>query len=332
MNHIPHAPEQFDGSLSELFERWAKNVLLSRPSVEEFHRELLSYLRSPDPLFLTRTVKAQERGAIIRNQLGHRLRATDNSPAWWIHAALFEGPSLQRDGFSPFIESIPCHMFEIRLRESINSAGWHVAHIFDAKDRNTAYQQWDQRELVRRMVRNLHPCNYFYLPKVNWQQYGGDPAVISFFTKKFAAMYFNVWGEFIDLAQAIPRMPAINVSEYRYTIPTESAANRAQRSNVTIGSEAIVVADGGSERLAARYSFSRLAFKADVIEPLGMDEMFRVDTPEGSYAMTKREFYGVFPLIKESRSYLHDRLYSYPKPPKRAQQFRLHVAVLANTR
>ena len=186
MTRIPTAPAHFDGSLSELYEDWASKVLLPVSSVLAFHEELVTYLKSADPLFLTRMIRGQERGAIVRNREGHRLRATDNSPAWWIHSKLFQGLSTHDDGFSAFIESIPCHMFEIRLPESISSAGWHVAHIFDAKDRNTAYEQWNRTELVRRMVRNIHPCNYFYIPKIDWQRYGGDPVVVAFFYEKFA--------------------------------------------------------------------------------------------------------------------------------------------------
>ena len=221
MTRIPAAPEHFDGSLSELYEDWASKVLLPVSSVQAFHEELVTYLKSADPLFLTRMVRGQERGAIVRNREGHRLRATDNSPAWWIHSKLFQGLSTHANGFSAFIESIPCHMFESRLPESISSAGWHVAHIFDAKDRNTAYEQWDRAELVRRMVRNIHPCNYFYIPKVDWQRYGGDPVVVAFFYEKFAERYHTVWDGFMGLVDGSPRIPPANASEYRYSIPVE---------------------------------------------------------------------------------------------------------------
>jgi hypothetical protein len=64
-----------------------------------------------------------------------------------------------------------------------------------------------------------------------------------------------------------------------------------------------------------------LAFKADITEPLRMDDLFRIDTPTGSYIMTKRDFYEASPLIPVSKSYLKDRLYSYREAPKRAEQF-----------
>jgi len=42
------------------------------------------------------------------------------------------------------------------------------------------------------------------------------------------------------------------------------------------------------------YEFSRLGFKADVIEPLRDRDSFRVVTPVGTFQMTKAEFYRDF--------------------------------------
>lgn len=325
MTQIPHAPTRFDGTLSELYERWAKTVLLSQSSVEQFHAALVSYLKSPDPLFLARKVGNQERGQIIRNRLGHQMRATDNSPAWWIHANLWNGNSLGSDNFEAVIDAVPSHMFHVKLRESINSAGGHVAHIFDAKDRDTAYEEWDRQNLTRRMIRNIHPCNCFYIPTVDWRAYGGDPAVIAFFYDKFAQKYSGIWNEFLELADAIP--PAIQADPtYRYRIPILPELYPDGEPEIARDED---TSRGG--RLATQYRSTRLAFKADLIEPLDMDASFRIDTPNGSYEMTKRDFYRVFPRVVVSRSYRDDRLYSFPTPPKRAQQFLIKAALHSNT-
>ena len=69
------------------------------------------------------------------------------------------------------------------------------------------------------------------------------------------------------------------------------------------------------------YKFSRLCFKADVIEPLGENDTFIVHTPEGSFRMTKSDFYRVFPNVPKTKSYQEGRLYSCKYPPKRALQF-----------
>ncbi len=76
---------------------------------------------------------------------------------------------------------------------------------------------------------------------------------------------------------------------------------------------------------AASYSYSRLCFKADVIEPLAMDDRFCVMTKVGTFAFTKREFYATFPGVVESDSYRLRRIYHFPQPPNRALQFKIGV-------
>lgn len=73
----------------------------------------------------------------------------------------------------------------------------------------------------------------------------------------------------------------------------------------------------------ARYEFSRLCFKADVIEPLSMDQKFCVITPVGTFAMTKRQFYATFPNVLVSESYRLRKIYHYPTLPQKALQFRI---------
>jgi len=165
-SRIKEAPTVYNGTLGELFDGWAKHVLLSPSVVEEFHRQFCTYLESADPLFLVRHVTGQRRGQTERTDYDLRLRPTDNSPAWWIHYQLFSDHFREYASFDSFIESVPCHMFQVRLPENINKAGWHVAHIFDVKDRDVQFRRWDRKELVRRFARNIHPCNYFYIPKV----------------------------------------------------------------------------------------------------------------------------------------------------------------------
>lgn len=69
------------------------------------------------------------------------------------------------------------------------------------------------------------------------------------------------------------------------------------------------------------YKYSRLCFKADVIEPLGLNDSFIIHTPDGSYRMTKSDFYKVFPNVHITKSYQEGRIYSCKYPPKRALQF-----------
>ena len=69
------------------------------------------------------------------------------------------------------------------------------------------------------------------------------------------------------------------------------------------------------------YDFSRLCFKADVIEPLRDKDSFRVVTPVGTFQMTKREFYQDFANVVRSRSYQEGGIYHYPTVPQKALKY-----------
>jgi hypothetical protein len=73
----------------------------------------------------------------------------------------------------------------------------------------------------------------------------------------------------------------------------------------------------------AAYKFSRLCFKRDVIEALGLHDAFRVETPVGTFKMTKADFYRVFPNVVKSRSYAEDGMYHYRRLPSQAEEFRV---------
>jgi hypothetical protein len=312
---IKEAPSAYNGTLSELYDNWAKHVLLAPSAVEEFHRQLCAYMESEDPLFLIRQVTGQERGQTMRTDKGARFRPTDNAPAWWIHYKIFSGQFQQYVSFAEFDESIPCHMFRVRLPENINNAGWHVAHIFNAKDRNVDFRRWGHDELVRRTARNIHPCNYFYIPKREWQRYGGDPTVVAFFYDKFKSLYRTIWEDFLRLVGGAPLGVSVGASEYRYSFSAEAVRHEPRIQN-TLSMEL--------RGYALQYSHPRLCFKADLIEPLGMNDKFCVVSNDGVFAMTKREFYETFPKVLQSKSYRQNRVYHYLKPPKRALQFKVN--------
>jgi len=72
---------------------------------------------------------------------------------------------------------------------------------------------------------------------------------------------------------------------------------------------------------AVRYRFSRLCFRADVIEPLGDDDPFEVDTPQGLFRFTKRQFCSEFANVRQTKSYAESGLYHYSRTPARAMRF-----------
>lgn len=69
------------------------------------------------------------------------------------------------------------------------------------------------------------------------------------------------------------------------------------------------------------YEFSRLGFRADVIEALGLSDRFRIVTPEGTFEMTKADFYRDFSNVAKSMSYRGRGLYHYPVTPKKALKY-----------
>lgn len=279
-------------------------VLPDPEQVAHQHRRMLEYCQQADPLFIVRALTSTERGQIYRTASGSRFVPSDNSPAWWMHFVTFNGIADAR------FEDVPTHMFQVGrlLQPNINTAGWHVAHIYNAKDRQTGWQKWTRDELVRRFIRNIHPCNCFYVPKTEWTRYGGDERVIRFIAGRYAERYRNLWSEFVAAARGEPL--AGNDGSLRYVYPLEPAV------------VAHPVAASTAARSVASYRFSRLCFRADVIEPLRDDDVFEVITPVGRFRLTKGEFYRAFPSVVASKSYRERRIYHYPKVPAVALRYR----------
>jgi hypothetical protein len=300
MRLIPHSPLTFNGTLTELFESHILAVLPDVEEVEHIHRRLVTYINQADPSFLVRYVGGCERGEVYVTGSGARFKATDNSPAWWMHYLAF---NRIRD-FN--LDDAPTHMFEAgrQMPGNINTAGWHVAHILNAKDRDVDWPGWARQELVRRFVRNLHPANCFYIPKPEWRGYGADPKVIGFFASRYRERYRSIWDEFVQLAEG-SSMDLTSAGNVRYVYP------RPEQASVRLVPGQIV----------ASYRYSRLCFKADVIERLNPDDVFEVITPEATFRMTKAQFQAAFPNVVASKSYQQSRIYHFPKVPSAARSF-----------
>lgn len=305
---IPSAPDRFEGPLEKLYDKYARYVLPAPEIVETFHKKLVAYLAENDPIFLTRNVGRQKRGIDERVACGSRLRPTDNSPAWWVHHHLFNLNTALLDDFPAAIESIPCEMFRVKLPETINSAGWHVAHLYDVKDDNTDYPNWSAEELLWRTVRNIHPCNYFYIPKTDWKRHGGQAEVLSFFQAKYANLYAAVWEEFLQLAQATPYERIIDARSYVFAI---SAREKQSRKLTFNGVEC-----------AVSYEHPQLSFNAKWIEPLEMNQRFCVITPNLYFIMTKQQFYDTFPsVVSPGSCYRNTGVHHFRSLPLRARPF-----------
>ena len=61
------------------------------------------------------------------------------------------------------------------------------------------------------------------------------------------------------------------------------------------------------------YERTRLNFNANLIEPLDWDDVIRIVTPDGTFEMTKRQFYDTFSNVVKTWSYRKGRVYNYKK-------------------
>src|SRR4051812_2825354 len=154
----------------------------------------------------------------------------------------------------------------------------------------------------------MHPCNCFYVPKRNWREYGGHPAIVGYIANRYAQRYASVWPDLLQRAGATTVVQADGSA--RFVLSPELLHRTLPASSDTPG-------------VAASYRYSRLCFRADVIERLNDNDVFEVVTPEGRFRMTKAEFRRSFPKVITSISYREGRIYHYPRVPAKALQFRV---------
>ena len=307
------APATFHGTLAELFRDHITKVLPDADVVRHFHDRLVEYVATPDPLFVCKTVAGLTRGATLRLPNG-RMRPSDNSPAWMIHRLLFEGTEFHdAHRFERMLElEIPCHFHQMSRIATINGAGWHVAHIFNAKDGNVGYLDWTRTELARRFIRNIHPCNCFFVPKAEWVRYGGDANVLAFAAHAYRERYRAIWPAFLELAGVsdLPHVPA--AGEHRISLsprtPTSTFAAVPPLAGETV----------------VEYQAARLLFRRAVIEGLDADQRFRVITRDhGVFEFSRRDFERVFDHILLTTSWQRDGIYHMKTPPQKSLEFRV---------
>jgi hypothetical protein len=76
-----------------------------------------------------------------------------------------------------------------------------------------------------------------------------------------------------------------------------------------------------SGEVKASYKATRLLFKAAIIEALEPSDRFEIVTPDGTFEMSKADFYRVFPNVAKTRSYTETGVYHYPTVPQAALVF-----------
>lgn len=318
------SPARFDGTLDALAERYIVPNMPTVADVVAFHRSLADYVRDGDPLFLLRMVSGTERRKDYAIEPGLIFRATDNAPAWWTYAALMQGFQVASGAMRAVVETMPCHMFDIAKTAApvASNSGWHIAHIFDVKDGNTDWGRWSRGDVIGRFVRNIHPANYFLLPKTDWQRWGGDKRVIGYFAEMYQERYAAIWSEFVELADVSGRSQIQTSGTLRYSYGSEAPVPSAPRTTAR-ESQVADRTDAQGAREVVEYRAGRLTFKRDVIESLDENQPFRVVTPVGTFQMTPAQLRETYPGVLNSVSYREGGTYNYSTLPKSAEQFRV---------
>lgn len=72
---------------------------------------------------------------------------------------------------------------------------------------------------------------------------------------------------------------------------------------------------------AIEYQSKRLTFRRDPITALGSSGLITINTPHGTFEMTKSQFEADFPNVVSSESYAKQGVYHYPTVPEKAKKY-----------
>lgn len=213
------------------------------------------------------------------------------------------------------------------LLARIGAADAHVTDLYKKRGRSSALKDGvlpsDFSEhvlLFREELAALEPSRVVALGDLAFQLLTKHvPEVVPKLTYiwhfAYAQRYGRIaeWEEMARLAISAPVAVAPKPGS-RGTTPPSSTRREAHH---------VSTPPSNSSQFAVTYQFSRLCFKADLIEPLKLDQAFCVVTPVGTFVMTKREFYENFPNVLSSQSYRVRKIYHYPTLPQKALPFKV---------
>lgn len=190
-------PSLFEGTFNYFYNEYVEPNLPAPDRVRAFDKFLAEYLTSENPAHIIRMVKEQVRGRACATVHGDQMIPSDNSPGWWIHSFLLGDEPIEGDAAEFFARS-PTHMFKISRMETLNTAGYHLAHIFPVKNRDTDWVNWTRSDLQRRFLLNIHPCNWFLLAKTDWQRNGKREDLIRWVKSAYQGRYGAIYQSFLQ--------------------------------------------------------------------------------------------------------------------------------------
>jgi len=293
----PRLPTEFRAPLLAFASAWAASPLRPRVQHEVAHAwEVLlhEWIHTPAlPIFVRKD--AARRGPALTHSSGRTLVPCDNSPAVWAFTLALEGncPTLAEVAVLAANGGIPVELTKLGRFKAFYKAGWKLAHVDGVGLRTrTPLEEVPLDTLKEHLRRLLSPSNHFAVPKV-WAGLGEIPEVID------VIRTFDVQARGAEPRPAEPSpqdVPLMSVPE-----PTQPRRVAAIRAN--------------------SYRATRLLFRADVIEGLANDQSFRIETPDGTYEMTRAEFLSTFDNVAASNTYRSTGQYSYSTTPEKARRF-----------
>lgn len=276
---------------------WAESPLRPRvqPAVVHAWNALLhEWIQTPTlPLFIRKD--AARRGTAPIHPSGRTLVPCDNSPAIWAFTLALEGkcPTLAEVALLAANNGIPVALPRLGRFRAFYTAGWKLAHIDGVGlGTHTPLEEVPLDILKAHLWRLLSPSNHFAVPKV-WAGLGEIPEVIEVIRNCDALARGDAPRSAAPSLQAIPPVSVL--------VETQPRRNAALRTN--------------------SYRATRLLFKDEVIERLANEQSFRIETPEGTYEMTRAEFLGTFANVAQSNTYQTTGQYSYSTTPAKARRF-----------
>jgi hypothetical protein len=72
---------------------------------------------------------------------------------------------------------------------------------------------------------------------------------------------------------------------------------------------------------SVHYRSARLTFRREQIESLPSDGLITIETPKGTFEMTRSQFEAEFPKVVRSSSYSRAGVYHYPTVPSKAMKY-----------
>lgn len=293
----PRLPTELRESILAFASAWAESQLRPRvqPEVAHAWNALLhEWIHTPAlPLFVRKD--AARRGPAPMHPSGRSLVPCDNSPAVWAFTLALEGycPTLGEVASLAANGKIPAELTKLGRFRALYKAGWKLAHVDGVGlGTRTPLEEVPLDTLKEHLRLLLSPSNHFAVPKV-WAGLGEIPEVIEI---------IRTWDA--QARQAAPQ-PAAPVQQAVLTMPAPRADSALRVAALRANS----------------YRATRLLFRANVIEGLADDQSFRIETPDGTYEMTRAEFLHTFANVADSNTYRSTGEYSYSTTPAKARRF-----------